>query len=69
MMIAQRCDIDISFQRESIYRRNRRLFAFDMDSTLIQGEVIDELAKLAGAGERVQAITEAAICRLRFDVP
>jgi phosphoserine phosphatase len=46
MSITQSCDIDIAFQRESIYRRNRRLFAFDMDSTLIQGEVIDELARL-----------------------
>jgi phosphoserine phosphatase len=53
--------IDIAFQRESIFRRNRRLFAFDMDSTLIQGEVIDELAAMAGAGERVAAITRAAM--------
>src|SRR5258706_13796219 len=51
--IAQRFDIDIAFQRESIYRRNRRLFVFDMDSTLIDGEVIDELAKLHGVGEKV----------------
>ncbi|TCK75315.1 phosphoserine phosphatase [Acidipila rosea] len=53
--------IDIAFQRESIFRRNRRLFAFDMDSTLIQGEVIDELAKIAGVGDRVVQITEAAM--------
>jgi phosphoserine phosphatase len=53
--------IDIAFQRESIYRRNRRLFAFDMDSTLIQAEVIDELAKMAGVGEEVVEITEAAM--------
>lgn len=53
--------IDIAFQRESIFRRNRRLFAFDMDSTLIQGEVIDELAKLAGAADRVVEITESAM--------
>jgi phosphoserine phosphatase len=53
--------IDIAFQRESIFRRNRRLFAFDMDSTLIQGEVIDELAKMAGVGEEVVQITEAAM--------
>jgi phosphoserine phosphatase len=58
---AQKLSIDIAFQRESIFRRNRRLFAFDMDSTLIQGEVIDELAKLAGAGERVARITEQAM--------
>jgi phosphoserine phosphatase len=53
--------IDIAFQRESIFRRNRRLFAFDMDSTLIQAEVIDELAKMAGVGDEVVRITEAAM--------
>ncbi len=58
---AQDLRIDIAFQRESIFRRNRRLFAFDMDSTLIQGEVIDELAKMAGVGDQVVAITEAAM--------
>src|SRR5258708_15759201 len=58
---AQALSIDIAFQRESIFRRNRRLFAFDMDSTLIQGEVIDELAAMAGVGERVAAITHAAM--------
>jgi phosphoserine phosphatase len=58
---AQELSIDIAFQRESIFRRNRRLFAFDMDSTLIQGEVIDELAKMAGVGDRVVRITEAAM--------
>ena len=58
---AQKLSIDIAFQRESIFRRNRRLFAFDMDSTLIQGEVIDELAKMAGVGEDVVRITEAAM--------
>ena len=58
---AQELSIDIAFQRESIFRRNRRLFAFDMDSTLIQGEVIDELAKMAGVGAEVAKITEAAM--------
>jgi len=57
----QALKVDIAFQRESIFRRNRRLFAFDMDSTLIQGEVIDELAKMAGVGDQVVAITEAAM--------
>jgi phosphoserine phosphatase len=65
---AQELSIDIAFQRESIFRRNRRLFAFDMDSTLIQGEVIDELAKMAGVGEQVARITEAAMRgELKFD--
>jgi phosphoserine phosphatase len=53
--------IDIAFQRESIFRRNRRLFAFDMDSTLIEGEVIDELAKLAGVADDVVKVTESAM--------
>jgi phosphoserine phosphatase len=61
LAVAQKLSIDIAFQRESIFRRNRRLFVFDMDSTLIQGEVIDELAKLAGVGDRVTRITEEAM--------
>ncbi|MGC2637085.1 MAG: phosphoserine phosphatase SerB [Acidobacteriaceae bacterium] len=65
---AQELSIDIAFQRESIFRRNRRLFVFDMDSTLIQAEIIDELAKLAGTGDRVARITEAAMRgELNFD--
>ena len=68
LVAAQQLSIDIAFQRESIFRRNRRLFAFDMDSTLIQGEVIDELAKLAGVGNQVSRITEAAMRgELNFD--
>lgn len=54
-------DIDIAFQHDNAYRRNRRLVAFDMDSTLIRAEVIDELARLAGVGHEVQAVTEAAM--------
>jgi phosphoserine phosphatase len=61
MQFTHRFNIDIAFQRESIYRRNRRLFAFDMDSTLIQAEIIDELAKFHGVGEQVSAITAAAM--------
>lgn len=53
--------IDIAFQEENRYRRIRRLVAFDMDSTLINTEVIDELAKRAGVGEQVSAITESAM--------
>ncbi|MDX2180612.1 MAG: phosphoserine phosphatase SerB [Bryobacteraceae bacterium] len=53
--------IDIAFQTDDVYRRNRRLVAFDMDSTLIRAEVIDELAKVAGVGEQVAAITESAM--------
>jgi phosphoserine phosphatase len=54
-------DVDIAFQHDNVYRRNRRLVAFDMDSTLIQTEVIDELARLAGVGDEVARITEAAM--------
>lgn len=53
--------IDIAFQEDTIYRRNRRLAVFDMDSTLIETEVIDELAKAAGVGAQVAAITERAM--------
>jgi phosphoserine phosphatase len=57
------CDetVDISVQSDDMFRRHRRLVVFDMDSTLIQCEVIDELARLAGAYEKVSAITESAM--------
>lgn len=61
MRLTQEHAIDLSWQRDSVYRRMRRLVAFDMDSTLIQHEVIDELAIEAGVGEKVAAITEAAM--------
>ncbi len=54
-------DIDVAFQHDTVFRRSRRLVAFDMDSTLIRTEVIDELARVAGVGEQVAAITEAAM--------
>ncbi|MEE4301467.1 MAG: phosphoserine phosphatase SerB, partial [Pseudomonadales bacterium] len=59
--LAQGSGIDIAFQRDDLYRRNRRLVAFDMDSTLIEAEVIDELARRRGVGDRVVAITERAM--------
>ena len=52
---------DFSLQRDDMYRRSRRLICFDMDSTLIQTECIDELAVRAGVGEQVKAITESAM--------
>lgn len=61
MEISRELDVDIAFQEDNIYRRNRRLVCFDMDSTLIQTEVIDELAELAGVGKQVKAITESAM--------
>ena len=54
-------DIDFSFQKDNMYRRMRRLICFDMDSTLIQTECIDELADRAGVGQEVRAITESAM--------
>jgi len=54
-------DVDMAYQEDNIYRRNRRVVVFDMDSTLIDAEVIDELAKEAGVGEQVSVITEAAM--------
>ncbi|WP_421682563.1 phosphoserine phosphatase SerB [Stutzerimonas urumqiensis] len=61
LSVAQALNVDIAFQRDSVFRRNRRLAVFDMDSTLIEAEVIDELAKAAGVGEQVAAITERAM--------
>lgn len=59
--LAHQYDIDIAFQEDNIFRRNRRLVVFDMDSTLIDAEVIDELAIEAGVGQQVAEITEAAM--------
>ncbi len=59
--ISGELNVDIAFQQDTAYRRNRRLVVFDMDSTLIEAEVIDELAKEAGVGEQVAEITEAAM--------
>ena len=59
--LASQHNIDIAYQEDNIYRRSRQLVVFDMDSTLIDAEVIDELAKEAGVGDQVAAITEAAM--------
>ncbi len=61
IQISQDTGVDIAFQVDNIFRRNRRLICFDMDSTLIQAEVIDELARKAGVYDEVSAITEAAM--------
>ncbi|MGL5561748.1 MAG: phosphoserine phosphatase SerB, partial [Tannerellaceae bacterium] len=61
MHLSTEMGIDISFQEDGMFRRMRRLICFDMDSTLIRTEVIDELAEKAGVGEQVKAITEAAM--------
>ena len=59
--LAQELGVDIALQEDTLFRRNRRLAVFDMDSTLIEAEVIDELAKAAGVGDQVAAITERAM--------
>jgi phosphoserine phosphatase len=59
--VAGALEVDLAYQQDNMYRRNRRLVAFDMDSTLVEAEVIDELAKLAGVGDQVSAITERAM--------
>lgn len=61
MKLSTELEMDISFQEDSMYRRMRRLICFDMASTLIETEVIDELAIRAGVGDQVKAITEAAM--------
>lgn len=53
--------VDVAFLKDNVFRRAKRLVVFDMDSTLIQAEVIDELAELAGSGEHVKKITEKAM--------
>ncbi len=61
LRISQELDVDVAVQEDNLYRRSRRLVCFDMDSTLIQTEVIDELARIAGVGDKVANITEAAM--------
>ena len=61
MKLSADMEIDFSFQKDDMFRRMRRLICFDMDSTLIQTECIDELAERAGVGEQVKAITESAM--------
>lgn len=59
--VSAELELDIAVQKDDMYRRTRRLVCFDMDSTLIEAEVIDELAKEAGVGEQVSEITELAM--------
>ena len=61
LKLSSELQVDISFQEDSMYRRMRRLICFDMDSTLIETEVIDELAMRAGVGDEVKAITESTM--------
>ena len=61
MQLSSEMEFDFSLQRDNMFRRMRRLICFDMDSTLIQTECIDELAMRAGVGDKVKEITERAM--------
>ena len=61
MKLSAKLGMDFSFQKDDMYRRMRRLICFDMDSTLIQTECIDELARRAGVGDQVSAVTARAM--------
>jgi phosphoserine phosphatase len=61
MQVSTKHRIDVAFLKDNVFRRNKRLIVFDMDSTLIQTEVIDELADLCGVGEEVRKITHRAM--------
>jgi phosphoserine phosphatase len=56
--VARRTGMDIIVQPESTFKKRKKVIVFDMDSTIVDGEIIDEIAKLAGVGEKVAAITE-----------
>jgi len=59
--VSARIGLDIAVEREGLTRRAKRLVVFDVDSTLIQGEVIEMLAERAGCADEVREITEAAM--------
>lgn len=61
LALGNKYDVNIAFQKENLYRKSKRLLVLDMDMTLIQMEVIDELAKMAGVEEKVVKITEKAM--------
>ena len=56
--VARRTGMDIIVQPESTFKKRKKVIVFDMDSTIVDGEIVDEMAKLAGVGEKVAAITE-----------
>jgi phosphoserine phosphatase len=61
LALSERFDVDVALQPANLWRRHRRLVCFDMDSTLIQAEVIDELARRHGVYDEVAAVTERAM--------
>lgn len=61
LSISNKYSVDVAFLKDNVFRRSKRLIVFDMDSTLIQAEVIDEMAKKVGASDFVKEITEKAM--------
>jgi phosphoserine phosphatase len=59
--VARAAGVDVAVERAGLSRRSKRLIVFDVDSTLVQGEVIEMLAARAGAEDEVRAVTEAAM--------
>ena len=59
--VAHAAGVDVAVERAGLARRSKRLIVFDVDSTLVQGEVIEMLAARAGAEDEVRAVTEAAM--------
>jgi phosphoserine phosphatase len=68
LLLGRTLNVDMAVQRDGVFRRNKRLVCMDVDSTFIQMEVIDELAKLSGCGEQVAQVTERAM-RGELDFP
>lgn len=61
LKISSHHQVDIAFLKDNVFRRSKRLIVFDMDSTLIQTEVIDEMAEVMGVGKEVREVTEKAM--------
>ncbi len=61
LRLSRELDVDLAIQADDLFRRNRRLVCFDMDSTLVRAEMIDELARAAGVGEKVADLTHQAM--------
>ena len=59
--ISTKHSTDMALLKDDVWRRHKRLIVFDMDSTLIQSEVIVEIAKALGVGDKVHEITESAM--------
>jgi phosphoserine phosphatase len=57
-VVSKNVGMDIIAQPEHIFKKRKKVIVFDMDSTIVDGEIIDEMAKLAGVGKKVTAITE-----------